>query len=202
MNGDCHRARTCGNDLGSECLSLCFESRLVGLSPVSHVAADAGRGAGPALTVPLCPLVRSEERHRALLRGGQAPVPRGAEEGLRVGGLPHHPGQVHQHVRRAGRAEEHEVQREERPLRLQEVSLAAGRPRSLRRGPWGLRPQLPESLRLAVCPAQDCLSTCAQGAWRVTCASSPRVGSLVNVQNLWRRELDKECVDGGLPLGH
>ena len=37
----------------------------------------------------------------------------GEKEGLRVRSLLDHPGQVHQHVCRAGRAEEHEVQREE-----------------------------------------------------------------------------------------
>ena len=48
-------------------------------------------------------------------------MPRRAPEGLCVGGLPADAGQVHQHVRRAGRAQEHEVQRQERPLRLQTV---------------------------------------------------------------------------------
>lgn len=64
--------------------------------------------------------------HRTLLRRGQAPVPCREEEGLCVRGLPAHPGQVHQHVCGAGRAEEHEVQRQERPLGLQKVAERSG----------------------------------------------------------------------------
>lgn len=48
-------------------------------------------------------------------------MPRRAQEGLRVRGVPADPGEVHQHVCCARRAEEHEVQRQERPLCLQTV---------------------------------------------------------------------------------
>lgn len=48
-------------------------------------------------------------------------MPCRAEEGLCLRGLPPDPGQVHQHVCSLGRAEEYEVQCQERPLCLQEV---------------------------------------------------------------------------------
>ena len=49
-----------------------------------------------------------------LLQRGEASLARGEAEGLCVGGLPPHPRQVHQHVRRPRRAEEHEELGEER----------------------------------------------------------------------------------------
>lgn len=61
--------------------------------------------------------------YRSFLRRGTPSVSRRAKEGLRVRGLPDDPGKVHQHVCRVGRAEEHEVQRQERPLGLQTVRV-------------------------------------------------------------------------------
>lgn len=89
----------------------------------------------------ICPcFLCTEKCHWAFLWGGEAPVPCGEKEGLRVRSLPDHPGQVHQHVCCAGRAEEHEVQCEEWPLSLQEVS-APGFPGAF---VWGVRhPQGP-----------------------------------------------------------
>lgn len=57
-------------------------------------------------------------------------MPRRAEEGLCLRGLPPDSGQVHQHVRCLGRAEEYEVQRQERPLCLQEVRAPSPIPSS------------------------------------------------------------------------
>ncbi len=48
-----------------------------------------------------------------LLQRGETPLARGETEGLCLGGVPAHPRQVHQHVRRTGRAQEHEELREE-----------------------------------------------------------------------------------------
>lgn len=64
----------------------------------------------------------SAHSDRPFLRRSPSPVSHRAQERLCLRGLPAHPREVHQHVRRAGRAQEHEVQRQERPLRLQKVS--------------------------------------------------------------------------------
>lgn len=75
------------------------------------------RKAEPRLSPPPPPA----HRHRPFLRGGPPPLSRRAQEGLRLRGVSADPRKVHQHVRRAGRTEEHEVQRQERPLGLQAV---------------------------------------------------------------------------------
>lgn len=72
-------------------------------------------------TKQLPPLSLPAHSHRPLLWRSPPSVSHGAQEGLCVGGVSAHPGEVHQHVRRAGWAEEHEMQREERPLCLQTV---------------------------------------------------------------------------------
>ena len=59
---------------------------------------------------------------RPFLRWSASPVSHRAQERLCLRSLPAHPREVHQHVRSAGRTQEHEVQRQERPLRLQKVS--------------------------------------------------------------------------------
>lgn len=58
---------------------------------------------------------------RPLLRRGPPSVSHGAQEGLCLRGISADSGEVHQHVCRARWAEEHEMQRQERPLRLQTV---------------------------------------------------------------------------------
>ena len=61
----------------------------------------------------------SEKSHRSLLQRSQAIVSRRKTERFRLRGLFADLGQVHQHVRRFGRAEEHEIICQERLRHVQ-----------------------------------------------------------------------------------
>ena len=67
---------------------------------------------------------------RAVHGGDSAAVSSREEEWLRVGGVPPDPRQVHQHVRRSRRTQEHEGERQERLLGVPEV-------RHYAQGVWG-----------------------------------------------------------------